>query len=227
MDIFILMASAIVLAIILWKTRGIANYKRTIPGYFWGNKEIDHKVGAHLLWSGSLSLNGLFYHTWLGYQVGIYSLVIQLIWISGFFLMLPFLSKGKLRELAMTDTLHGNIGSKYGRNVQVIAALASIFTFVMLSAWELSVFEGFIASEISSESKFLWLIPAVALFITLLYTIRGGLIFNAKVNAAFGVITLVVLLIAVVIIIWLLGYSYYFDASVTKFNWEIIGKSLG
>nr|VFK16566.1 MAG: hypothetical protein BECKLPF1236B_GA0070989_109716 [Candidatus Kentron sp. LPFa] len=227
MDVYILIAATITIAIILWVTAPALRYRRTILGYFWGNKTLEPKLGAHLLWSGSLSLNGMFYHTWLGYQVGIYSLFIQIIWVCGFLLLIPFLVKGRLKQLVAEDTLHGNIGTKYGRHVQLLAVVASILTFVTMSAWELSVFEGFVTSGIGSDAQFAWGIPVFALLVAFAYTIRGGLIFNSRVNAVFGFITFLVLGIAAILLVVQHGWSYYFSSAVFKWDWAIIGMTIG
>jgi hypothetical protein len=75
-------AAVILLCVILSWIFGSA--KPTIQAFYWGDQKIRPSLVASLLLSSSFSLNGLLYQTWLGFQIGWWSILVQVIWCAGF-----------------------------------------------------------------------------------------------------------------------------------------------
>jgi len=203
MTIYLSFALLIICLTVLILTRKSFYEKREVVKYFWGDKELSSGAGGYLLWSTELSLNGLFYHTWLGYTIGIYSIFMQMIFVFGFVLLGHFVKKGKFYELANSDTLHGNIGRLYGNRARIIAVIASLVTFITFSAWEISILNDFIKISLSNATdNLISFIPLAILFIAFFYTIRGGITYNSKINTATGRATFIILLGGVILTIF-------------------------
>lgn len=144
----------------------------------------DGKLGSwsisHLLGASSMSLNGLFYHTYLGYQVGVYSLLIQAVWAASFLLFIWKIDK--FLELANSGSLFGNIDRFYGRATSKISALAVSFTMLALLGWEISI-AGTLSQDLFQFNNTDALIAVFGLVaIAAMYTLRGGIHANMRAN---------------------------------------------
>jgi len=143
----------------------------------------------------ALSLNGLLYQSFLGYQVGIWSAIIQIAWCLGY----VFLILRATRFLALSqDTLHGQFRRVFGNAAGLVAAIASFTGFACFAGWEFSIAASLIVAILGFSDRdvfigmiFLSLIPA-------LYSIRGGLRGNANINIALNGIASIVILISII-----------------------------
>jgi urea-proton symporter len=138
---------------------------------------------SSLLLSTSFSLNGMLYQMWLGYQIGLWALLVQGAWAISFFLLARYTS-----NIRAERSLHAFLGERFGRSTQVLAGFCTIIGFTVLIGWEFNVgrevFEGLMnlrpGETVSSEGA-LWYTVATVL-ICLIYTIVGGLRSNNAMN---------------------------------------------
>src|SRR5947209_2943182 len=94
----------------------------SLKSYFFGGKDLNVNHIVNLILSTSFSMNGMIYQTWLGYQIGWASILMQVIWCISYIL----LAKRALKVQRMTNqfgTLHGSISSQFGESARKIAAI--------------------------------------------------------------------------------------------------------
>lgn len=152
----------------------------TLLSYFWANRSLKAPTVAQLLLSTSFSLNGLLYHTWLGYAVGVWSILIQFIWCVGFIFLA--VNSDKIATLVSRDNLHGSIGRTFTPAAASLAALATIVGFASLAGWEFVIAGGLINAILDvPPSQAIWAALLTAVVVAA-YTIRGGLRGNARAN---------------------------------------------
>ena len=169
--------------------------ERTLRSFFWADQELSAWQAAMLMLATSLSLNGLLYQSWLGYKVGIYSAVIQIFWCAGFILL--YFRADRFFELTK-DTIHGQFHATYGKTAGVVAAIASTAGFASLAGWELSIAASLLRSSFHiPKNQTIYLLLLFA-FIPALYTLRGGLRGNVRINiflnllACIGIVALII-----------------------------------
>ncbi|MBV8977730.1 MAG: hypothetical protein JO261_12510 [Alphaproteobacteria bacterium] len=190
----------VVILIFARSTRG----QRTVSSFYWGSRALKPWQSAMLMLATALSLNGLLYQSWLGYAVGIWSAIIQLIFCAGYL----FLALYAKRFLSLSEnTLHGQFRDFYGPSAGVIAAIASFIGFASLAGWEFSIFGSLLADAIHLNSSTIVYGMYVVAFLPALYTIRGGLRGNANVNTAFNVISYVVVIGAIFCLFYMFAKS--------------------
>ena len=209
---------------------GISKYKlssRSISNFYIAGGTVDEHRLRDLIMASSMSLNGLFYHTWLGYKVGIYSLLVQLFW-AGSFLWLIFY-RNKLLTFTKEKSLFGAIGSKYGNFTARATALASCLSLIILVGWEASI-AGSLAKDLGSLSdqdafNFALLIVAIAS----LYTFRGGILANVYANQVQNYLKFVCFVLILAGAVYLLnndsvfsvaGYQTVDQADRLKLKWQ-------
>jgi len=175
--------------------------------FYWANQELTQNDAAHLHLTNSLSLNGLFYHAWLGYAVGIYSILIQAIWCASFLILSKY-SKN-LNELCRQDSFHGNLETYYSSRAKEFGILASCLSFLILIAWELSIASELLQSTLSIGDQAITVIVIFIALIAIVYTMRGGIRANLKANRFQNSLKA----FSFIIIISFLIYLFFKDAS--------------
>ena len=202
----------------------------TIQGFFWGEQKLDPPLSINLLLSSSFSLNGLLYQTWLGFLIGWWSILIQLVWCGGFLFLIR--NAEKFKTLLVSGTMHGVIGSRFGPGAAKAAAGASILGFAILIGWEAvvgaTVLKGF--GGLNAAAYFV--LPLVLVFIASLYTGAGGLRGNALLNLLKNALKVIALVVALIFLIVLVGPSQFFtsEASTIGLNEAVLalgGVALG
>lgn len=160
-----------------WKSR---NSSASLASYYLGDRNLSSTDLAHLLGASSMSLNGLFYHSWLGYKIGIYSLIVQAFWAASFLFFI--FSAKTFVELARQDSLFGNFQRYFGKPASVIAAAAVGFTMLALVGWELAIAGGLAKEVFSLTRPESFAVVLVIVVIIAIYTVRGGLLANKRAN---------------------------------------------
>lgn len=157
-----------------------AQSSRSVRKFYLANRKLNGMSVSHLLNASSMSLNGLFYHAWLGYQIGIYSILIQVAWAGSFLWFIA--NSDRFIKTVGKDSLFGNIGTHFGDGARIVCVLASCTTMVILIGWEASI-AGSLSAELFGLSDFESLtFVFVLLFSAALYTLRGGIFANATAN---------------------------------------------
>ena len=141
---------------------------------------------AGLLLATALSLAGVLYQSSLGYQVGIWSAIIQIAWCLGYVFLIVLAS----RFLALSqDTLHGQFRRLFGEAAGIVAAIASFTGFACLAGWEFSIAASLIVSTLGISDRDVYFGMIFLSLIPDLYSIRGGLRGNANINIAIFTLT--------------------------------------
>ncbi|HEV7227746.1 hypothetical protein [Brevundimonas sp.] len=185
------MAFTLVMGACLVLSWMIGSSKPTIQGFFWGDQKISWRLSLSLILSSSFSLNGLLYQAWLGYLIGWWALLIQLVWCSSF-VLLGYFSR-KFRGLLDQGTMHGVIGSRFGVGAMKVAAFASVLGFAILIGWEAVVGATVIQNFVGQNATIYLATPLALVLISSLYTGTGGLRGNAIINAAQNIFKIVIL----------------------------------
>jgi hypothetical protein len=126
-------------------------------------------------------MNGMIYQTWLGYNIGWASVLIQVIWCISYIL----LAKKASKIQQMTNefgTLHGSLASQFGANTGKIASIATVIGFTMLVGWELIVGTSLFSSVAPNNNQLKYILIFSLAGIGGIYTISGGLKGNLKAN---------------------------------------------
>lgn len=199
--------------------------RQTIQGFFWGDQKIKPSITANLISTSSFSLNGLLYQTWLGYNIGWWSLLIQLIWCAGFVVLLANVSRFK--HVLSVGTMHGIIGERLGSSASIVAGMASFLGFAILIGWEAVVGSFVVAnvtgnlsgsSEIAKVSSVV--LPALVLLVAALYTSFGGLGGNALINLGQNIFKITILIVAALALLCFsplgAGHAVFASSGATK-----------
>lgn len=170
----------------IWRitpSRQAKNSGGSLESFLLANGGLQRLSVINLLLSTSFSLNGLLYQAWLGYQIGLWALLVQGAWALSYVLLSKHTAA--IRE---ERSLHAFLGKKYGKATQILAGICSILGFTVLIGWEFNVaratFDGLInltpADKTSPTLITIYTVSAVA--ICLLYTALGGLKSNVLAN---------------------------------------------
>ena len=146
--------------------------------YLLAGRSLKQAPVVSLLISTSFGINALFYQIWLGYSVGVWSLVIQAAWAFSFWLLAPHVAK-----IRASKSLHDLLALQFGPWTRVMAALCSLTGFIILMGWEVAICRdtlgGLLASKAGlnatqTTSAASWM-SGIVVFGCLLYTVYGGL----------------------------------------------------
>lgn len=153
---------------------------RSLSKFYLYDGELSSWSISHLLGASSMSLNGLFYHTYLGYKVGAYSLLIQAVWATSFFIFI--LKIDNFLELANRGSISGNISSFFGNSTGRLCAFAISLSMLAILGWEIAV-AGTLGEDLfgfdQSDSL---LAVLIMIAVAAMYTLRGGIYANRKAN---------------------------------------------
>lgn len=175
----------------------------TIHSFFWGDQRLPWGLTISLILSSSFSLNGLLYQAWLGYLVGWWSLLVQLVWCSSF-VLLAFLSR-RFAGLLDVGTMHGAIGVRFGEGAKRVAAVSSTIGFAVLIGWE-AVVGSTVLQNLSGDNQVLYIaLPLALVIISSLYTGSGGLRGNAYINALQNALKIIALIWAAILLFDMAG----------------------
>jgi Na+/proline symporter len=175
---------AVVLSLILGSISD-ADVRRRIRAFFLSDSNLHATETTHLLLSTSFSMNGVLYQTWLGYQIGLASLWVQVAWCASYLVLSWRL--GRTNPLRGDETLHGAIGRLYSPKALQVAAIASVIGFTLQVGWEIVVG----VSLFGSAPNVVAIAPISTILLAMIaagYTIRGGLRGNLRANEAQNVI---------------------------------------
>lgn len=152
----------------------------SLKNYFVGDHRMSQKEVTNLLMASSMSLNGLFYHSWLGYKVGVYSLLVQAFWAGSFLILARYRKQLVIR--AQKESLFGNIESEFGTWASKIAVAAACITFIVLIGWEISIALSFTTIVFELDALSATAVALLVVFVAISYTSRGGIYGNAFAN---------------------------------------------
>src|SRR5579864_3958832 len=152
----------------------------TIQSFFWSDQRLSSWLTTSLMLSGSFSLNGLLYQTWLGFLIGWWSLLIQAVWCAGFVLLT--LKAPRFQKILNEGTMHGIIGERFGATATQISAVASILGFSGLIGWEAMTGATVLRNMSGINDALYYALPIAVAVLAGLYTSAGGLRGNAYVN---------------------------------------------
>ena len=189
-----ILIACVVTALFLWRP------KPTIHSFFWGDQRLRPGLTSSLILTSSFSLNGLLYQTWLGFSIGWWSLLIQMVWCGS--LLFLALNVHRFRSVLSCGTMHGIIAGRFGSGAGIAAAAASIIGFTILIGWE-AVVGASILKNVSGVERSVYLALPVALaLVASLYSSMAGLRGNAYINAAQNLFKVFVLLGAGCVLVW-------------------------
>ena len=110
----------------------IANQNKSteINGFFLGGRNVSNSLFEHATWGTSFALNnGIYWGIYFGYTAGLSSLWINCTWALGF-LGVSYLIP-KLINPTSKYTIHGYLGSIYGKNTRIIASIATATALIL------------------------------------------------------------------------------------------------
>lgn len=154
--------------------------KKTTNNFLLAEGKLKSSSVIHLLISSSFGLNAVFFAAWLGYAIGIWSLIIQLAWSISFFLLIP-----ASKYFSQIESLHDFLGQRFGIVTRIFAAICSLIGINYLIAWEVSIDSSVIMPLLPVDGYFLnsTLITTSLIFFATLITIWYTSFFGLKGNA--------------------------------------------
>lgn len=170
----------------------------SLSTFFMGGRNIGAPLTAHAFWGTSFSFaNGIYYFVALGFFKGMVVVWFQIPWIAAILFLawkLPLLAQ-------ITDryTLHGFLGSQFGRKAAVTASIVTIAAFMGMIAFEINVSSEIIARSLGWREVVIPL-TIVSAFIAAIYVNVGGFLGAAKTDRLqnyFGLIAVAILIAAV------------------------------
>ncbi len=178
MDRQILIGTVLVLGV-FFSGVALASRKRarwTVYEFFLASRSLRPSLVTSLLVSGSFSLNGMLYQTYLGYKIGVWGLLPQVAWALSFVWLARYSSR-----LIGVAGLHDFLGRVCSPSTRVIAALCSIAGLSLQIGWEYSVAKSAFSSLTNPHLNQVATIVLVgAVFaISTFYTLLGGLRSNS------------------------------------------------
>lgn len=157
----------------------MAKDSNPLKDYILGGSQLGGTSVISLLLSTSFGLNSIFYQIYLGYQVGIWSLLPQFAWGLSYILL------GRYSfEIKKNKSLHELIGKKSGTTARTVAGFLTLIGIMFLMGWEVSIgsstFKSTYAEEGLTNGEYLSKILSIAIVGgCLVYTVLGGLKGNA------------------------------------------------
>ncbi len=165
---------AILFAVVLGK-------RTTTPSdHFLADRKLSLLAVASLFISTSMALAGaVFSSIWLGYSVGLSSVVLQFLWFIGFLILARF--SEKIASLSDNGTLHSNISHSFGKAAGRAAAYVTLLGFTLIVGWE-SVVAADMFRVISDSNEFLFIVMLSLVCCASAYTAIGGIAGNVSAN---------------------------------------------
>ncbi|CAN5318417.1 hypothetical protein BH10PSE14_BH10PSE14_28760 [soil metagenome] len=148
----------------------------TVYEFFLASRSLRPSLVTSLLVSGSFSLNGMLYQTYLGYKIGVWGLLPQVAWAISFLLLGKYASR-----LMASDGLHDFLGRAFSPATRRVAAFCSIAGLSLQIGWEYSVAKSAFASLTNphlGDVATIVVVGTVFAFGTF-YTLLGGLRSNS------------------------------------------------
>lgn len=165
--------------------------------FFMGGRNIGAPLTEQTFWGTSFSFaNGLYYFAALAYFKGLAVVWLQIPWIIAILFLawqLPLLIR-----ITERYTLHGFLGSLYGRRTAVVASIVTTVGFLATIAFEINVSSEIIAKALGSPEIIIPLTLVAGLTVAA-YTDAGGFLGAAKTDRAqnvLGVMAVAVLFVA-------------------------------
>lgn len=216
----------VILASVLAGLSETRRSSRSLSFFYTSGGETSRGKLSHLIMASSMSLNGLFYHTWLGYKVGVYSFVVQAFWAASFIWLIY--NRQRLLQISKRHSLFGAIRASFGQRTARICIVASCFSLTVLVGWEASI-AGALATDLGSLDFEASIIAVLVLVVaTALYTYRGGMLANARANSVQNVMKFICFSAIAIGSLFLLfsdhnafntaGYNVSADYSIVKYN---------
>lgn len=149
--------------------------------YFGMDRSLSQSKIIHLLVSNSFGANSILYAVWLGYLMGMWSLIIHIAWCISFLLLIKF-----SKIIYSHTSIHDFLDCCFGSVTKRISAICSIIGMIYFMAWEitsarsgLSYLENSIGGE---QNNCFSIIIYMCVIIALLYSIIGGQRMNGYIN---------------------------------------------
>lgn len=199
------LSSALVLAatvtILLSLVAGASPSKEryTLPGFFYADHKLNLGAILNLLLSSPFSLNGLLYQTFLGYAIGPAAVLTQVAWCASYLWLNAY--RKRIQETARYQTMHGVIGTRFGKEAERAAAIATIVGFTLQIGWEVIVGASIFSAGFGSTRGFYWVAAVSAALIAAVYTILGGLRGNARANTIQNIIAAAALIMLTIFLV--------------------------
>ncbi len=189
----------ICIGMIVYYKRALNRQVDKIDDFFLAGRNIGRQLFTVSTWGNSLGFgNSMFVAIWAGYKWGLSGIWVQGIWAAGMILygyIIPHIIKftGKY-------TLHGYLGSTYGRGVKNLTAFISLVGLIICIGFEITYFGEFFSAIMGNSN----VTPIVVLvFATLIATFcsiggyRGNVALD-KVCNIFASIAMTIFLVALV-----------------------------
>lgn len=174
----VLISTIIALAVLFiclsyWSRQG---RRWTVYEYFLASRSLRPSLVTSLLVSGSFSLNGMLYQTYLGYKIGIWGLLPQIAWALSFLFLARYAEK-----LVSSKGLHNFLGENFSSRTRKLAAICSVVGLSLQIGWEYSVSKSAFASLTTPHlSEIAVTVVVGSIFaIATFYTLVGGLRSNS------------------------------------------------
>ena len=167
-----------------------------VEEFFVAGRNIGVPLFAQTSWGSSFAFgNSIFYAAWLGYTMGLSALWLQGLWAIGmccYALLLP-----RLIPFTGNYTLHGFLGSQYGRWCRWIASVVSVIGLTILLGFEVS-FAAQYFTRITGLIHFEWIVVVVAATFFATFCSIGGFKANSitdRISNYLGASTLILLIV--------------------------------
>ena len=194
----IVLGTALTVLLTIFSSIGKGRESATLPAFFFANHRLNLGAVLNLMLSTPFSLNGILYQTFLGYAIGPAAVLTQVAWCISYLWLGKY--RSKIRKEAANSTLHGVIGTRFGENAEMAAAIATMIGFIMQIGWELIVGASVFSAGFGNTNGYFWTACLSLALVTAAYTMLGGLRGNAAANTAQNVVAATAL-IAVAILL--------------------------
>lgn len=176
-------------------------FRGPLHEYLLANQGLEQQSVVQLLFSTSFSLNGMLYQVWLGYNIGLWALVIQGAWALSYVLLAT-----RVERVRTAKSLHSFLGENFGKWTQILAGACSIVGFTLLIGWEFNVgkstFEGLFNLDSTQKvsSSLVLIFTFATVFASFLYTVVGGLRSNAFANSVQNFVKIIVFSLMILLV---------------------------
>lgn len=203
--IWVVLATVLIGAAAIYLSRPAVETGQTAESFLLANRQLPESSVLNLLLSSSFGINALFYNGWLGYQLGLWALLIQISWAASFFLLSRY--AGRFQGIV---SLHDLLGQRFDRRTKVFGAICSIVGITYFVGWELSIGRSAVETTLSgigdvalsTSSTVAQILTIGVVVLTIAYTLRGGIHGNGEVNKLLNAMKIVFVGAIVAVGLW-------------------------
>jgi hypothetical protein len=176
------------------------SFATSVDKHFLADRLLTKQKVTSLLLSASFGANSILYAVFLGYLMGVWALLIQLAWMSSFYLLARFAPR-----IHASLSLHEFLGQYFGSATQRIAALCSIIGITYFVGWEIAVASSSLQPSIGlngAGSQNLSILLVVGIIAAISYSVIWGRRASGSVNVFLNSVKILCLVVLAVVLFY-------------------------